>query len=158
MCAIVDANVANEVFGPSQSEAGEKFYDWINAGSERLIVGGKLLEELKDGSPTFREWASTLGEAGKMRTMNEDQVNAKAEAIKGKCVSDDSHIIALAQISGARLLFTNESSEREKRLGEDFKNRDLINRPRGKIYTTRTNQRFTPTHKRLLGRRDLCQK
>ena len=106
MCAIVDANVAHEVFGPRQSPAGEKFYDWINAATGRLVVGGKLLEELKEGSPTFREWASALGEAGKMRTMNEDQVNAKAERIKDKCVSDDSHIIALAQISGARLLFT----------------------------------------------------
>ena len=106
MCAIVDANVANEVFGPCKSEAGEKFYDWIDAGSERLIVGGKLLAELEKGSPKFREWASTLGAAGKMRTMNEEKVNAKAEAIKGECVSDDSHIIALAQISGARLLFT----------------------------------------------------
>lgn len=158
MCAIVDANVANEVFGPNQSPAGEKFYDWINKATGRLVVGGKLLEELRKGSPRFVEWASALGEAGKMRTMNEDQVNAKAEEIKSKCVSDDSHIIALAQISGARLLFTNESPQKKKSLCEDFKNRDLINQPQGKIYTTRTNQCFTPTHKRLLGRRDLCQK
>ena len=158
MCAIVDANVANEVFGPNQSEAGKKFYEWINAATGRLVVGGKLLAELKKGSPTFVEWASALGEAGRMRTMNKDQVNAKAEAIKSKCVSDDSHIIALAQISGARLLFTNESSEKKKRLGEDFKNKSLIDHPRGKIYTTRTNQRFTSTHKSLLRQRDLCQK
>ena len=158
MCAIVDANVANEVFGPSQSPAGEKFYAWINAAAGRLVVGGKLLEELEEGSPKFREWASTLGDAGRMRTVNADQVNAKAEEMKNKCVSDDSHIIALAQISGARLLYTNESSEKKKRLCEDFKNRNLINQPRGKIYTSRKNKRFTSTHKRLLGRQDLCQK
>ena len=158
MCAIVDANVVNEVFGPSQSPAGEKFYDWINAVAGRLVVGGKLLEELEEGSPKFREWASTLGEAGRMRTVNADQVNAKAEEIKSKCVSDDPHIIALAQISGARLLYTNESSEKKKRLCEDFKDRSLINQPRGKIYTTRKNKRFTSTHKRLLGQRDLCQR
>ena len=93
-----------------------------------------------------------------MRTVNADQVNAKAEEMKNKCVSDDSHIIALAQISGARLLYTNESSEKKKRLCEDFKNRNLINQPRGKIYTSRKNKRFTSTHKRLLGRQDLCQK
>lgn len=158
MCAIVDANVAHEVFGPCKSEAGEKFYDWIDAEPGRLVVGGKLLKELEKGSPKFRKWASALIEAGKMRTMNEDQVNARAEEIKSECVSDDSHIIALAQISGARLLFTNESGEKKQRLGEDFKNKSLIDQPRGKIYTTRTNQRFTSTHKRLLGRRDLCQK
>ena len=54
MCAIVDANVANEVFGPNQSEAGKKFYDWINAATGRLVVGGKLLAELEEGSPKFR--------------------------------------------------------------------------------------------------------
>ncbi len=54
MCAIVDANVANEVFGPCKSEAGKKFYDWINAATGRLVVGGKLLAELKEGSPKFR--------------------------------------------------------------------------------------------------------
>ena len=54
MCAIVDANVANEVFDPCKSEAGEKFYDWIDAATGRLVVGGKLLAELEEGSPKFR--------------------------------------------------------------------------------------------------------
>jgi len=158
MCAIVDANVANEVFGPNKSPAGKKFYTWINAEPGRLVVGGKLLKELEKGSPKFRKWASTLIEAGKMRTMNEDQVNARAEEIKSECVSDDSHIIALAQISGARLLFTNESSEKRKSLSEDFKNKDLIDRPPGKIYTTRKYRHVTSTHKYLLRQQDLCQK
>ena len=47
MCAIVDANVVSEVFGSNLSPAGEKFFDWLNKGSGRLVVGGKLLEELK---------------------------------------------------------------------------------------------------------------
>lgn len=158
MCAIVDANVANEVFGPKQSPAGEKFYGWVNAAPGRLVVGGKLLQELEQGSPQFREWASTLGEAGRLRIVNADQINAKAQEIQSQCVSDDSHIIALAQVSGARLLYTNESSERKKRLCEDFKNGQLVSNPRGKIYTTRQTTRFTDTHKSLLRRRDLCDK
>lgn len=158
MCAIVDANVANEVFGPKQSPAGEAFYGWINAAAGRLVLGGKLLRELQRGSPEFRVWASTLGEAGRLRIVNADQVNARAREIKTECVSDDSHIIALAQVSGARLLYTNESSERKKRLCEDFRNRQLVSNPPGKIYTTRKTKRFTDTHKRLLRRRDLCER
>ena len=158
MCAIVDANVANEVFGPKQSPAGGKFYDWINAAAGRLVVGGKLLEELEKGSPSFRELASALEEAGRLRIVNADQVNAKAREIKTECVSNDSHIIALAQVSGARLLYTNESSERKKRLCDDFQNRQLVSKPRGKIYTTRMTKRFTDTHKKLLRRHDLCEK
>ena len=40
MCAIVDANVAHEVFGTSQTPAGKRFYDWINEGQGRLVIGG----------------------------------------------------------------------------------------------------------------------
>ncbi len=47
MCSIVDANVAGEVFGTSQSAAGEKFLAWIETGKGRLVVGGKLRGELE---------------------------------------------------------------------------------------------------------------
>ncbi len=157
MCAIVDANVANEVFGPNQSPAGEKFYDWINKAKGRLVVGGKLLKELKKCSPTFRkELVITLGtllEAGRMRIVNADQVNTKAKELKSKCDSDDPHIIALAQISGARLLYTNDEG-----LQRDFKDKRLINQPEGRIYTTVQNNNFTSTHKSLLRQRNLCQR
>ena len=37
MCAIVDSNVVSEVFGSNLPPAGEKFFDWLNQGSGRLI-------------------------------------------------------------------------------------------------------------------------
>ena len=160
MCAIVDANVANEVFSLNQSPAGKEFYDWIDKKAGHLVVGGKLLEELEKGVPKFIELASELGAAGKMTTVNADQVKAREEEIKSECVSDDPHIIALAQISGARLLYTNDSE-----LHKDFRDKKLIKQPDGKIYTTiqnkkftNQNKKFTKSHKRLLGRKDLCQR
>ena len=53
MCAIVDANVAGEVFGEGVSPAGRKFFNWLNGGSGRLVVGGKLLQEL-EGTQSFK--------------------------------------------------------------------------------------------------------
>ncbi|MCY4314052.1 MAG: hypothetical protein OXD44_10265 [Gammaproteobacteria bacterium] len=47
-----------------------------------------------------------------------------------KVKSDDHHILALAQHTGARILLTGD-----KDLREDFKNHELINEPRGKIYS-----------------------
>ena len=88
-----------------------------------------------------------------MRTVNADQVNAKAEELKNECVSDDQHIIALAQISGARLLYSHDGD-----LQEDFRNKELIDRPRGKVYSTKKTKNFTSAHRGLLGRQDLCQK
>ncbi len=156
MCAIVDANVANEVFGPRQSPAGRKFYDWINKKAERLVVGGKLLEELEQGSPEFRELASTLQEAGRIKIANADKVKDRTAEIERKCVSNDAHIIALAQLSGARLLYTNESSRNRNSLFHDFKNKDLIEE--GLIYTTIQNRKFTRAQREMLKRTDICRK
>ncbi len=47
MCAIVDANVMHEVFGSNLQSAGEQFFNWIEKGTKRLVVGGKLREELE---------------------------------------------------------------------------------------------------------------
>ena len=69
----------------------------------------------------------------------------------GECASDDEHVIALARVSGARLLFTNDGD-----LQADFKNPGIINGPRGVIYTTMLKQEVTRTHRDLLRRSDLC--
>ena len=154
MCAIVDANVAHEVFGSNLQSAGEQFFDWIEKGNERLVVGGKLLEELEESSEGFRLWASEAADAGKMRVVNKNEIDARTREIEneGEYKSDDPHILALAQVSGARLLYSNDAA-----LQEDFGSKSLIDRPRGKIYSTRRNKDFQPEHRRLLSRRDLCR-
>ena len=153
MCAIVDANVAREVFGPGAPPAGENFFAWLNKGNGRLVVGGKLLEELEASSRDFREWAREVALAGKMRTVSAREVDDRTEQIRneGSCESDDPHVIALAQVSRARLLYSND-----RRLQEDFRNKQLIDDPRGSVYSTQKSSEFRPAHKRLLGRRDLC--
>lgn len=154
MCAIIDANVAAEVFGPHPGQAGEKFFDWINTGSGRLVVGGKLHEELEASSQGFREWAQEAILAGRITRCNNDSVNAKMEKLQSanSCRSNDAHIIALAQVSGARLLYSNDAN-----LQRDFKDKNLIDSPRGKIYSTLSNENFQDSHRRLLGNRSLCR-
>ena len=152
MCAIVDASVAGEVFGSSPQPAPKRFFDWVNKGSGRLVAGGKLLRELESSSE-FRKWASVAVSAGKMRIVNEGKVSARTEQLieEGMCRSDDPHVLALAQISGARLLYSNDID-----LREDFKDSRLI-RPEGHVYSTLKSKELTSTHKRHLGRRDLCR-
>ncbi|MXW81701.1 MAG: PIN domain-containing protein [Gemmatimonadetes bacterium] len=133
MCAIVDANVVSEVFGSNLPPAGEKFFDWLNKGSGQLIVGGKLLEELEKSSAEFRRWGQEAQLAGKMRIVNRSEVDARTEQIQSAAAirSNDPHVIALAQVSGARLLYSNDGN-----LQQDFKNKSLIDDPRGKVYST----------------------
>ena len=152
MCAIVDANVAHEVFGPSTPPAGRRFLDWLSKGRGRLVVGGKLLEELTR-SKDFTGWARELTLAGKMRMVDASEVNARTDQVRseGACTSDDPHVIALAQVSRARLLYSNDG-----RLQKDFRNKQLIDDPRGSVYSTQKSSEFRPAHKKLLGRQDLC--
>lgn len=152
MCAIVDVNVVHEVFGVNRPEAGIRFRDWISSGSGRLVIGGQLKEELTRNQK-FKEWTVQGRLSGQLHEIDENTVKEATTILEdsGACISDDPHIIALAQVSGARLLFTNDRD-----LQEDFGNRQLVNNPRGKIYTTRMGPRVTQSHRNLLRRKDLC--
>ena len=153
MCAILDADVAHQVFGEARPPAGEAFFDWINSGGMRLVVGGKLLEEL-DHDSRFRVWRQQAVQAGRVRIMPMDRIEASMADLRnqGACQSNDVHVIALAQVSGARLLYSNDLS-----LHQDFGDRQLINRPRGKIYSTHRSGQLQDSYRRLLRRNDLCR-
>ncbi len=42
MCAILDANVAGDVFGAKRTSPGRQFFDWLETPRARLVGGGKL--------------------------------------------------------------------------------------------------------------------
>ena len=166
MCAILDKNVVGQVFGSQAPPAGKGFLNWLNSGNGLLVVGGELRRELNESS-NFKEWLQQATLAGLVRLYNDDKVNDRAEELKNadSCRSDDPHIVALAQVSGARLLFTNDDD-----LKKDFTDKKLINDPPGKVYTTLHDERqgrkyvkvrredFRENHKRLLGNKSLCKR
>ena len=151
MCAIVDASVAGKLFSSEHRDADKKFFNWINSGKGRLVVGGQLLEELN--KTAIRRWVRQAIIAGLITRVSKSRVKERETGLlnQGLCKSDDPHVIALAQVSGARLLYSND-----KNLQADFKNKDLLSNPRGKVYSTTRSQNFKESHRRLLARRDLC--
>ncbi len=153
MCAIVDASVVHEVFGPEQPPAGRKFRNWIDKGSLRLVAGGRALEEL-DAHGHFRKWRAIAVQTGKIRIVARERIDARMRELQdaGSCTSDDEHIISLAQLSGARLLYSNDVA-----LRDDFRNRDLLDRPKGKVYSTLVSTAFGRAHQRLLADNTLCR-
>ncbi len=155
MCAIVDANVVGEMFGHDKSEAGRKFFEWLDSGKGILVAGGKVSEELGQ-SEQFREWARSalLAGQGQLRIMDKEAVVRRTEEIKkeGTCRSDGPHVLALAQISGARLLYSNDRD-----LHQDFRDKALVDNPRGKIYSTLNSGALTKSHRELLAKKDLCR-
>ncbi len=151
MCAIVDANVRHEVFGDNQSEAGKFFLDWLLKGNgAKLVVGGKLWEELVSHRGVHLVFADLLRRS-KMVKYDDSLVNDEVASVNNVCQSNDAHILALARVSGARLLFTNDQA-----LQGDFGNPGIINDPRGRVYTTRQRSDVTRAHRSLLNRTDLC--
>ena len=153
MCAILDANIVHEVFGQARPPAGEEFLQRMIQGKIRVAVGGQLRRELaKNGS--YMKWAQELIQKGSLLSINDDQVTARTEKLQvsGDFKSNDVHILALAQISGARLLYSNDTD-----LHQDFKNGQLISKPRGKIYSTHKTRQLTPGHRKLLGNQSLCR-
>jgi len=156
MCAILDANVAGLVFASRTSDAENEsaskyFFDWIDSGAGSLIAGGKLLDEL-ERVPNFQKWRKRAAFTGRITILDGDSVNQEAIQVAPRCKSDDPHVIAVALISNARFLYSNDGD-----LQKDFRNPDLVKNPRGSVYSTRCNRNFTRNHRRLL-RQNLCKR
>ena len=150
MCAIVDAHVVKGLL-KKESAPGELFLKQVESRKITIVVGGyKLRQEYEKA--TCSKWLAEAIRAGLVRNEEDQGVDDLAErlAYEGRITSDDHHIIALAQISGARLLYSYD-----KKLHADFKAKSLIDKPRGKVYATSREEALTDKHRRLL-RQKLC--
>lgn len=132
MCIIIDANFAADLFNNPKGDDNSPVISWLfDKGKNGIMVyGGKLAEELfiiKRARRSIR----TLAQAGRALRISDKEVNAQEQLIVNAniCQSNDPHIIALAQISGARTLCSHDAA-----LHDDFKNKKLVDKPRGSIY------------------------
>ena len=150
MCAIIDANVVRGVFQSVGGAAGF-FMEQVDRRMIVIVVGGEKLrvEYEKAG---MASWLAEATNAGIVRREESDKVDARAAELERqrkstptRIRSDDYHILALAQISGARLLY---SSDRD--LHADFTNKEVIEKPRGKVYSTSVNEDLADKHRRLI--------
>ena len=153
MCGILDANSAHEVFGASLTPAGADFLVWINSGRGSLVVGGKQLEELRRAvSDIYDEWAEEAILDGRLRLEDHVRITAEADRLMNSddCRSNDEHIIALAIISGARLLYSHDRD-----LQSDFKS--LLPGLSGKVFPAGTSKNAGRNRKAMLQSGVLCR-
>ena len=138
MCIIVDANVRDRVFGRSRTPASNLLLNSIDNKFRRLVIGGKLKRELEQAHE-FGRWLVQARLAQQVREINDNAVDSESNEVQERfeCKSDDIHIIALARVSGARLLYTDDSD-----LMDDFRNRELISNPRGAYTLPQGTRRF----------------
>lgn len=85
MCAIVDANIRDQVFGDAQSDAGKFFLDWLlkpNGGT--LALGGKLRQELSDDgrNRNFMRVYGQLRLDGRVKDIPNEQVDVETSNLE----------------------------------------------------------------------------
>lgn len=151
MCAILDANVVGDVFGGSPTLVGADFLDWLDQPGARLALGGKLLDELANHA-SFEKWAAEAIVNGRVRYLRREQIEtAEASLPKAQIRSNDPHVIALARVSGARILYSRDGD-----LCDDFRNPRLVPKPRGRILPSGESANARRHRRTLLNRADLC--
>lgn len=130
MCLIVDANLCSVLFKKTSDVQYQELRKTIFSNRVTLIYGGKLTEEyFKAGVLTV---IALLSQSGKAIKVDDRLIDLELDNIIGKCSSNDEHVIALARADrkNAHLLCSNDEA-----LRADFKNKALIDLPRGKIYS-----------------------
>ena len=147
MCIIIDANRMDRFFTDPLSNEVKPIHKWI--GTKYGIIAystyGKLRDELEKGNK--KDKFQEMSRSGRAIFINSEKIKLEQKRLEkiGNYKSDDVHILALANVSGARVLYTGD-----KALMDDFRNREIINNPRGKIYSDANN--------RNLLRANLCKR
>lgn len=139
MLIIIDANVTTEFF--PLTEDAKPVLEAILKGSITCVSGQRHKAEMLRCK--FRTLYRAFLISGKLREYPSDAIDVEERRLPSGMKSDDPHILALARVSRARVLFS-----RDVNLHNDFVNPRFINDPRGKIYQK------NPDHLRLLSRSD----
>jgi hypothetical protein len=142
MCVIIDANLAGKVFATPCDGDFKPLWDWVFDKRKQgcVVFGGHLAEELCRIRRVREGGARALSElkrAGRAHEIPREPVEQEERVVRslrtasGKrlCKSNDPHVVALARLSGARVLCSAD-----KTLHADFKNLMLVPRPKGRIY------------------------
>lgn len=147
----MDANRWHEMFSRERSPAAEGFRQWLGKKQGFLVLGGKLRREVAEKRRGKRR-VQELQNRGQLALVRDAEVDAEAQRLEqdGRLRSDDPHLLALARVSGARLLYTNDRD-----LQKDFTNSRLLRN--GRIYTTVENPKFD-RRKKVLLRSHRCQR
>ena len=141
MEAIIDTNVVSKVLLPDRDPAFEPVRKKLLCGEMKLAYGGRLRREYVRIN-RIRSALKRLDQNGFAILYPDGEVDKEARRVRTTCdcKSNDHHVLALARISGARLLCTLDRA-----LTEDFTDKSLVDKPRGRVY-----KRASKSHIRLL--------
>jgi hypothetical protein len=131
MPIIIDANRAGDFSAPLSGHAPE-ILRRVSNGKVRVALGGKLLKELSRTAilPLLAEWTRS---GSICRADNAAVDNEELRFARRNIKSDDPHVLALAAVSGSRLLYSEDID-----LINDFKDINKLS-PKGKVIKKATH-------------------
>ena len=136
MCIIVDTDRMAIFLSKPDNEDVAPIHKWLNSKLGVLVfsTGGGFANEVKKKA---RRLLQEHVRAGNAKLIPSNEFREDEQSLQGNSAvkSKDYHILALARASNARILFTGDN-----KLVKDFKNKDLIDKPRGKIYSGKKNE------------------
>jgi hypothetical protein len=135
MCVILDTNTFHKFRNPKDEDM-EPVWKWLDNRNGKIVYSNteKFENEWEKGGMSHLR--DQMMRAGQLKLISQG-VQEKADELKGKIASNDEHIIALALITGVKVLISYRKGDKD--LFTDFKNRDLV---RGKVYTRKAHARM----------------
>lgn len=136
---ILDTNRFSMVFSDKPDPEYAPVVEWLFDGDGLLVFGGtQYRAEIARHAAAQRVFVQ-LARAGRARSVVDGPVDAEAATLRA-CQSNDSHIVALARVSGARTVCTDDHE-----LMIDIRKKALLDKPRGRVYQ-RTSHRHLLRH------------
>ena len=135
MCIIIDASVLGKFLANPPGTDALPIHTWLIRRKGKLVysTGGKFADEIIGKA---RRRLTDYVRAGlAVEEPRQERLYEEEQALEDEIESDDPHVLALARVSGARLLYTGDGD-----LMADFKNKRFIDRPRGKVYSSAANR------------------
>lgn len=131
MCIIVDANKLDVFLADPADENSRPIRRWLGQGAGSIVYSteGKFAQEIRGRAKAKLADYVRAGRAKHVPASLFADEERKLET-QADIRSDDPHVLALARATGVRLLYTADG-----KLTSDFKNKNIIDRPRGKVYS-----------------------
>ena len=143
MCIIVDTNTFHKL-KEQDDEDIEPVWTWLEKGDGKIAYADTEKLEAEWDKSGMQNLRNRLRRAGKLKVVSSEDVQEKADELKGKIASNDEHIIALALIANVKVLVSYREGDRN--LFDDFRDRNLVG---GRVYTRKG-------HAQRMLRKDTC--
>lgn len=135
MCLILDTNRFGEALAEPVPPAYAPLLRWLldPQGTGTLVLGGTKYRKEIGLHQRARRFFIEQVRAGRAIAIDDVAIDAEEKRLQAEkaCASDDEHVIALARVSGARVVCTEDQA-----LWGDIKNKALLDSPRGRVYRT----------------------